>query len=142
MIDEVRAEIDEIASGLGDAQDAATEAARDVMRARAELDALDADISAQSALVSEHDMRITALRGTAEAWRAAARALAAHDVPAAQVAWTLGNAEEATLFDAAPLPTGEGRPLTVPAAKASAMTIPCWIGRDMGCTRLGRRSSS
>lgn len=74
MIDEVRAEIDEIASGLGDAQDAATEAARDVMRARAELDALDADISAQSALVSEHDMRITALRGTAEA---AASALAA-----------------------------------------------------------------
>ena len=74
MIDEVRIEIDEIASGLGDAQDAATEAARDVMRARAELDALDADISAQSALVSEHDMRITALRGTAEA---AASALAA-----------------------------------------------------------------
>lgn len=74
MIDEVRVEIDEIASGLGDAQDAATEAAREVMRARAELDALDADISAQSALVSEHDMRITALRGTAEA---AASALAA-----------------------------------------------------------------
>ncbi|MEU1970661.1 chromosome segregation protein SMC [Microbacterium sp. NPDC019599] len=74
MIDEVRAEIDEIAGGLGDAQDAATEAARDVVRARAELDALDADIAAQSALVSEHDMRITALRGTAEA---AASALAA-----------------------------------------------------------------
>ena len=74
MIDEVRADIDEIAGGLGDAQDAATEAARDVMRARAELDALDADISAQSALVSEHDMHITALRGTAEA---AASALAA-----------------------------------------------------------------
>ena len=67
MIDEVRAEIDEIASGLGDAQDAAIEAARNVSRARAELDAMDADISAQSALISEHDMRITALRGTAEA---------------------------------------------------------------------------
>jgi len=67
MIDEARTEIDEIADGLGDAQDAAAEAAREVMRARAELDALDTDIAAQSALVSEHDMRITALRGTAEA---------------------------------------------------------------------------
>lgn len=74
MIDEARTEIDEIADGLGDAQDAAAEAAREVMRARAELDALDSDIAAQSALVSEHDMRITALRGTAEA---AASALAA-----------------------------------------------------------------
>ncbi|GAA5208320.1 chromosome segregation protein SMC [Microbacterium kyungheense] len=74
MIDEARAEIDEVSDGLGAAQDAAAEAARDVMRARAELDALDVDIAAQSALVSEHDMRITALRGTAEA---AASALAA-----------------------------------------------------------------
>jgi chromosome segregation protein len=74
MIDEVRTEIDEIAAGLGDAQDAAAEASRGVMRARAELDALDVDIAAQSALVSEHDMRITALRGSAEA---AASALAA-----------------------------------------------------------------
>ncbi len=74
MIDEVRAEIDEIASGLGEAQDAAAEAARDVIRARAELDALDSDISAQSALVSKHDMRLTALRGSAEA---AASALSA-----------------------------------------------------------------
>ena len=73
-IDEARAEVDEIAAGLGAAQDAAAEAAREVTRARAELDALDADIAAQSALVSEHDMRITALRGTAEA---AASALAA-----------------------------------------------------------------
>jgi chromosome segregation protein len=74
MIDEARAEIQEIGDGLGGAQDAATEASRDVMRARAELDALDTDIAAQSALVSEHDMRITALRGSAEA---AASALAA-----------------------------------------------------------------
>ncbi|MCK6065630.1 MULTISPECIES: chromosome segregation protein SMC [Microbacterium] len=74
MIDDARAEIDEISAGLGDAQDAAAEAARGVTRARAELDALDVDIAAQSALVSEHDMRITALRGTAEA---AASALAA-----------------------------------------------------------------
>jgi chromosome segregation protein len=37
------------------------------MRARAELDALDSDIAAQSALVSAHDMRITKLRGAADA---------------------------------------------------------------------------
>jgi len=66
-IDEARTDVDEIASGLGAAQDAAAAASRDVIRARAELDALDADIAAQSALVSEHDMRLTALRGSAEA---------------------------------------------------------------------------
>lgn len=67
MIDDLRSEIDDIAGGLGDAQDAAADAARGVARARAELDALDADIAAQSALVSEHDMKLTALRGSAEA---------------------------------------------------------------------------
>ncbi|WP_431800978.1 chromosome segregation protein SMC [Microbacterium sp. bgisy203] len=66
-IDEARAEIDEIAAGLGDAQDAAANAGREVIRARAELDALDVDIAEQSALVSQHDMRLTKLRGTAEA---------------------------------------------------------------------------
>ncbi len=66
-IDEARAEIDEIGSGLGEAQDAAAAASRDVIRARAELDALDVDIAAQSALVSEHDMRLTTLRGAADA---------------------------------------------------------------------------
>jgi chromosome segregation protein len=66
-IDEVRAEIGELAAGLGDAQDAANAATREVTRARAELDALDSDIAAQSALVSEHDMRLTALRGAADA---------------------------------------------------------------------------
>ncbi len=65
MIDDVRSEIDDIAAGLGDAQDAAADAARAVVRARADLDALDVDIAAQSALVSEHDMRLTALRGAA-----------------------------------------------------------------------------
>jgi len=67
MIDDVRAEIDEIAAGLGDAQDAAAAAARAVSRARSDLDALDVDIAAQSALVSEHDMRLTTLRGAASA---------------------------------------------------------------------------
>lgn len=77
MIDEARAEIDEIGGGLGDAQDAAAEASRGIIRARAELDALDADISAQSALVSEHDMRLTALRGTADAATSALNAVQA-----------------------------------------------------------------
>ncbi len=74
VIDDARIEIDEIASGLGEAQDAAATAARAVQRARDDLDALDIEIAAQSALVSEHDMRITALRGSADA---AASALAA-----------------------------------------------------------------
>lgn len=77
MIDDVRAEIDDIAAGLGDAQYAAADAARAVTRARADLDALDVDIAAQSALVSEHDMRIQALRGTAEAAESALAAVRA-----------------------------------------------------------------
>ena len=76
MIDDARAEIDEVSAGLVDAEDAASEAARDVMRARAELDALDVDIAEQSALVSQHEMKLTALRGSADA---AASALAAID---------------------------------------------------------------
>jgi chromosome segregation protein len=77
MIDEARVEIDEIGSGLDDAHDAAASASRDVVRARAELDALDSDIAAQSALVSEHDMRITALRGAADAAASALTAVRA-----------------------------------------------------------------
>ncbi|MDQ1083990.1 MULTISPECIES: chromosome segregation protein SMC [Microbacterium] len=76
-IDHVRAEIDDIAAGLGDAQDAAAEAAREVVRARADLDALDVDIAAQSALVSEHDMRLQALRGAADAANSALAAVRA-----------------------------------------------------------------
>ncbi|MDR6691112.1 chromosome segregation protein [Microbacterium sp. 1154] len=77
MIDDVRAEIDDIAAGLGDAQDAAAEAARAVTRARADLDALDVEIAAQSALVSEHDMKITSLRGAANAANSALTAVRA-----------------------------------------------------------------
>lgn len=73
-IDEAKDEIDVISAGLGDAQDAAASASRDVIHARAELDTLDVDIAEQSALVSEYDMRVSALRGTADA---AASALAA-----------------------------------------------------------------
>ncbi|ALX66877.1 chromosome segregation protein SMC [Microbacterium sp. XT11] len=67
MIDEAKDEITEISAGLGDAQDAASVASREVMHARAELDTLDVDIAEQSALVSEYDMRLTALRGAADA---------------------------------------------------------------------------
>ncbi|MDQ1127458.1 chromosome segregation protein [Microbacterium sp. SORGH_AS 505] len=77
VIDEARSEIDEIGSGLGTAQDAAAAAARDVIRSRADLDALDTDIAAQSALVSEHDMRLASLRGRAEAAASKAEALRA-----------------------------------------------------------------
>ncbi|WP_309102082.1 chromosome segregation protein SMC [Microbacterium sp.] len=73
-IDDAKAEIIEISAGLGDAQDAAAAASREVMNARAELDTLDVDIAEQSALVSEYDMRLSTLRGTADA---AASALAA-----------------------------------------------------------------
>ncbi|WP_311257432.1 chromosome segregation protein SMC [Microbacterium sp. WCS2018Hpa-9] len=73
-IDEAKDEIIEISAGLGDAQDAATVASREVVNARAELDTLDVDIAEQSALVSEYDMRLSSLRGTADA---AASALAA-----------------------------------------------------------------
>ncbi|GAA3647803.1 chromosome segregation protein SMC [Microbacterium marinilacus] len=74
-IDEARAEITEISDGLGAAQDAVQEAARALVRARGELDALDADIAEQSALVSEHDMRLTALGGSAEAAQSALAAV-------------------------------------------------------------------
>ncbi|MBT2485694.1 MULTISPECIES: chromosome segregation protein SMC [unclassified Microbacterium] len=73
-IDEAKEEIDVISSGLGDAQDAAAAASRDVVHARAELDTLDVDIAEQSALVSEYDMRVSTLRGVADS---AASALAA-----------------------------------------------------------------
>ncbi|MGB3730935.1 chromosome segregation SMC family protein, partial [Microbacterium sp.] len=73
-IDEAKDEIIRISEGLGDAQDAAARASRDVVDARAELDTLDVDIAEQSALVSQYDMRLTALRGNADA---AASALAA-----------------------------------------------------------------
>nr|WP_221189458.1 chromosome segregation protein SMC [Microbacterium proteolyticum] len=76
-VDDVRAEIDDIAAGLDDAQDAAAEAARAVARARADLDALDVEIAAQSALVSEHDVKIQAVRGTADAANSALGAVRA-----------------------------------------------------------------
>lgn len=73
-IDEAKEDVETISSGLGDAQDAAAAASREVVNARAELDTLDVDIAEQSALVSEYDMRLSSLRGNADA---AASALAA-----------------------------------------------------------------
>ena len=73
-IDEAKDEITRISEGLGDAQDAAVAASREVMGARAELDTLDVDIAEQSALVSAYDMQLNTLRGNADA---AASALAA-----------------------------------------------------------------
>ncbi|WP_217183757.1 chromosome segregation protein SMC [Streptomyces sp. AC495_CC817] len=73
-IDDAKDEITTISEGLGDAQDAAAAASREVVHARAELDTLDVDIAEQSALVSEYDMRLSTLRGAADA---AASALAA-----------------------------------------------------------------
>ncbi|BDZ38449.1 hypothetical protein GCM10025863_10630 [Microbacterium suwonense] len=73
-IDEAEDEITRISEGLGDAQEAAAAASREVIDARAELDTLDVDIAEQSALVSKYDMRLTTLRGNADA---AASALAA-----------------------------------------------------------------
>src|SRR5690606_33963764 len=66
-IDEAKDEITRISEGLGDAQDAAVVASRAVIDARAELDTLDVDIAEQSALVSQYDMRVSALRGNADA---------------------------------------------------------------------------
>lgn len=53
--------------------------------------------------------------GTMDAWREAARVLAAHEVPPAQVEWAVGEADQ-SLFGADPLPTGKGRALKVPRA--------------------------
>ena len=66
QIDEARAGVLEMSSNVDAARDAAHAASLQVTRARGELDALDADIAAQSALVSEHDMRLNTLRGAAE----------------------------------------------------------------------------
>ncbi|MFK4760857.1 chromosome segregation protein SMC [Microbacterium sp. ZW T5_45] len=67
VIDEAKDDVEELSAGLGAAQDAAAAANRAVVNARAELDTLDVDIAEQSALVSEYDMRLTSLRGTADA---------------------------------------------------------------------------
>jgi len=53
--------------------------------------------------------------GTMDAWREAARRLAAHEVSPSQVEWAVGEAGQG-LFDAEPWPDGDGRALKVPRA--------------------------
>ncbi len=66
-IDEAKAEVAALAAGLGVAADAVTAASHALARARTSLDALDADIAAQSVLISAHDVQLTKLKGAAEA---------------------------------------------------------------------------
>ncbi|MGI6877667.1 chromosome segregation protein SMC [Microbacterium sp. gxy059] len=66
-IDAAHEEVTRLTDGVGDAEDAVQAAARALAAARAELDELDTRIAEQSALVSEHDMRLNTLRGAAEA---------------------------------------------------------------------------
>ncbi|SJM67667.1 chromosome segregation protein SMC [Gulosibacter sp. 10] len=73
-LEAVREEIERLASRGEAAATAWQEAQAETRRAREELDALDAEISARSALLSEHDLRTTELKGRAEA---AAQRLAA-----------------------------------------------------------------
>src|SRR5690606_37394147 len=47
VIDEAKDDVTELSAGLGDAQDAAQQASREVVAARAELDTLDVDIAEQ-----------------------------------------------------------------------------------------------
>ncbi|WP_029150031.1 chromosome segregation protein SMC [Microbacterium indicum] len=68
-IDAAREEVTRLRDGIGDAQDQVQQASRVLARARADLDALDIEIAAQTALISEHDMRLTTLRGAADAAR-------------------------------------------------------------------------
>ncbi|GGO59631.1 chromosome partition protein Smc [Microbacterium nanhaiense] len=66
-IDAAHEEVARLTDAVGEAEDAVAEASRTLVRARAELDGVDAEISAQSARVAEYDMRLTTLRGAAEA---------------------------------------------------------------------------
>ena len=76
--------------------------------------------------------------GIFAAWREAARPLAAHGVPAAEVDWAFDDAEAPLLFDSAPLPSGPGRAVAVPRA-----TYTGWNPRADGyapgalCTNMG-----
>ena len=66
-IDAAHEEVTRLTDGIDDAQDQVQQASRALLVARGELDGVDAEIQAQSALISEYDMRVTTLRGSAEA---------------------------------------------------------------------------
>ena len=137
-IDDVRDEIEEIAAGLGDAQDAATAAARDVVRARGDLDALDSDIAAQSALVSEHEMRLTALRGGAAAAAsalAAVRSAVERQVRALDAALARRAAAEETLAGLDPELVPEGSSAEFAAAYDRSQRAATDIEAEVGTLR-------
>ena len=66
-IDEAAAEVARLRAGIGDAEVEWRSRQELTRRARSRLDALDAEISAQSALVSRHDLESTRLSGQADA---------------------------------------------------------------------------
>ncbi|MEB4613261.1 chromosome segregation SMC family protein, partial [Leucobacter sp. M11] len=66
-VSDARAEVTALDATTPETERALDEASRGTRRARETLDALDEHISAQSALVSAHDLDISSLRGAAEA---------------------------------------------------------------------------
>ncbi len=76
MIEDARAEVERLLEGVTAAEEALGRASAATVTARASLDSLDEEISAQSALVSAHDLEQSRLSGlvvTAESRLAAAR---------------------------------------------------------------------
>ncbi|HLP23048.1 MAG TPA: chromosome segregation protein SMC [Microbacteriaceae bacterium] len=67
MIEDARAEAAEAAARVNAAEDALLAAQGVVRSKRNELDAVDAEVAAQSALVSQHDLELSALVGRADA---------------------------------------------------------------------------
>lgn len=69
QVDEARAEAEALREGVAAAEQQAGEVAARTATARAALDALDDEIAAQSALVSQHDLELAALAGRVEVAR-------------------------------------------------------------------------
>ncbi len=69
MVDEARAEAEQLTSGVAEAERAVGEAAARTATARAALDSLDEEIAAQSALVSQHDLELAGLASRVEVAR-------------------------------------------------------------------------
>ena len=76
MIEDARAEAQAAAARVNSAEDALLAAQSDVRVKRNSLDAVDVEVAAQSALVSQHDLEISALVGRADAAASKAAALA------------------------------------------------------------------
>lgn len=66
MLTDAAAEIERLRSGITDAETAWTAARSATLAARGQLDSVDEEIAAQSALVSRHDLEISQLRGQSE----------------------------------------------------------------------------